>query len=88
MNATVKNELAPDFEQHRSYLRLQAEMQLSPRLKVKEAPSDIVQQAMLEAHRDLKDFRGKTDAELPAWLRRILTNNLAELARRYILRAA
>jgi len=83
MNATVKNDAAPDFEQHRNYLKLQAEMQLSPRLKVKEAPSDIVQQAMLEAHRDLKEFRGKTDIELQAWLRMILTNNLAELARRY-----
>ena len=83
MNATTENDAAPDFEQHRSYLRLQADMQISPRLKVKEAPSDIVQQAMLEAHRDLKDFRGKTDIELRAWLRRILTNNLAELARRY-----
>ena len=83
MNATATNDAAPDFEQFRSYLRLQAEMQLSPRLKVKEAASDIVQQAMLEAHRDLKDFRGKTDVELRAWLRVILTNNLTEVARRY-----
>ncbi len=83
MNASATNDATPDFEQFRSYLRLQAEMQLSPRLKLKEAPSDIVQQAMLEAHRDLKDFRGKTDIGLRAWLRMILTNNLTELARRY-----
>jgi RNA polymerase sigma-70 factor, ECF subfamily len=83
MKATGKDNAAPDFESHRNYLKLQAEMQLSPRLKVKEAPSDIVQQAMLEAHRDLRDFRGKTDNELRAWLRMILTNNLAEVARRY-----
>lgn len=83
MDMTANGESAPDFEQHRSYLLLQAEMQLSPRLKVKEAPSDVVQMAMLEAHRDLKAFRGKTEIELRAWLRRILANNLAEVARRY-----
>lgn len=83
MSETAKYESAPDFERHRSFLKLQADMQLSPRLSVKEAPSDIVQRAMLEAHRDLKDFRGKTDIELRAWLRKILTNNLAEVARRY-----
>ena len=83
MNATAKNESAPDFERHRSYLKLQAEMHLGPRLSVKKDASDIVQEAMLEAHRDLKDFRGKTDIQLRAWLRRILTNNLSEVARRY-----
>ena len=83
MNPSGKNDAAPDFEQFRRYLVLQAEMQLSPRLKVKEDPSDIVQEALMEAHRDLKDFHGKTEIELRAWLRRILTNNLADKARRY-----
>ncbi len=83
MNATAKNDAAPDFEQFRSYLVLQAEMQLSPRLKVKEDSSDIVQEAMLVTYRDLKDFHGKTEIELRAWLKRILTNNLADKARRY-----
>ncbi len=73
----------PDLEQFRSYLRLLAELQLNPRLRVKEGVSDIVQQTMLDAHRDFGDFRGKSDLELRAWLKMILTHNLQTVARRY-----
>ena len=40
-------------------------------------PSDIVQQTLLKAHENLNGFRGKTDAELQAWLRAILAQQLA-----------
>jgi RNA polymerase sigma-70 factor (ECF subfamily) len=73
----------PELEQYRSYLKLLADLQLSPQLKAKEDASDIVQQTMLEAHRDLGGFHGKTDAELRAWLKTILTNNLLTVARHY-----
>lgn len=82
MSIRVEN-AAPDLEQYRSYLRLLAELQLNPRLRVKEGASDIVQQTMLDAHRDLAGFRGKTDLEMRAWLKRILTHNLLTVARRY-----
>ena len=42
-----------------------------------------MQQTLLEAHRDFQGFRGQTDAELRAWLKTILTNNLISLTRRY-----
>ena len=57
-----------DLEQYRDYLKMLADMQLNPRLRVKEGDSDIVQQTMLDAHRDFPDFQGKTEVELRAWL--------------------
>lgn len=83
MENSNKDDKAPDLEQYRNYLKLLADLQLSPRLRAKEGASDIVQQTMLDAHRDLADFRGKSEVELRAWLKMILTNNLLTLARRY-----
>ncbi len=47
------------------------------------APSDLVQQTLLEAHRDFDGFQGQHESELLAWLRRILAHNLFNEARRY-----
>lgn len=72
-----------DLDRYRSYLWLQAEIELSPRLRVKEDASDIVQQTLLEAHRDLPAHRGQTEAELVGWLETILAHNLLNAFRRY-----
>src|SRR5262245_45101132 len=69
------------LQPHRDYLALLARAQLDPRWQAKVSPSDLVQQSLLEAHRDADQFRGTTDAELRAWLRRILARNLANVAR-------
>src|SRR5207244_6997370 len=53
------------------------------RLQGKVAPSDLVQETFLEAHRDFGQFRGGTEKELMAWLRQILVTNFANLVRRY-----
>ena len=83
MTVSADQNANPDLEQYRSYLKLLADLQLNPHLKVKEDASDIVQQTMLEAHRDFKGFRGKTESELRAWLTSILTNNVVSVARHY-----
>lgn len=72
-----------DLNRFRSFLRLLAEIELGPRLRVKEDASDIVQQSLLEAHRDLPAYRGQTEAELVGWLKTILARNLLNAARHY-----
>ena len=70
------------LEQYRDYLRILARLQLDPRMRGALDPSDVVQQTLLKAHENLKGFRGKTDAELQGWLRAILAQQLALLARK------
>ena len=65
------------------WLKVLARMQWESRFGGKFDPADLVQQALLEAARDLEHFRGQTEAELAAWLRRILAHVLAHEIRRY-----
>jgi RNA polymerase sigma-70 factor (ECF subfamily) len=76
----TRNDL-PDLNQFRGYLHVLAEVELSPRLRSKVDASDIVQQSLMEAHQGLAAFRGRSEAELAAWLRMILTRNLLNTVR-------
>lgn len=67
----------------RDYLRVLARLGLDPRLRAKVDESDVVQQSLLEAHRDWDQFRGTTEAERFAWLRQVLARNLSNLLRDY-----
>src|SRR6516162_5798089 len=78
---------ARPLEAYRDYLRLLARIQLVLRLQAKMDASDIVQQAILQAHEGRTQFRGTTEAEKLAWLRAILANVLAAAARRFDTRA-
>src|SRR5262249_41373286 len=71
------------FTRYHNYLRLLAQTQLGRQLRTKCDPSDIVQQTLLEAHRDFAAFQGHQEGELLAWLRRILAHNLFNEARHY-----
>jgi RNA polymerase sigma-70 factor (ECF subfamily) len=64
------------LELYRNYLTVLATTQISPRLRRRMAPSDLVQETMLAAHRDFAQFRGESERELLAWLRQILINCL------------
>jgi RNA polymerase sigma-70 factor (ECF subfamily) len=70
-----------ELQRYRGYLRVLAEIELGRRWRSKVDPSDIVQQSLLEAHQDRAALKGRTDAELAAWLRTILARNLLNTAR-------
>jgi RNA polymerase sigma-70 factor (ECF subfamily) len=70
-----------DLGDYRDYLHLLARLQLDPRLGAKVDASDLVQQTLLEAHRGLAGFRGRSQQELMAWLRQILAHVMANAVR-------
>ena len=71
------------FELCRRYLGFVARSQVESWLRVKVDASDLVQQTMLEAHRDFDGFQGASEKEWLAWLRKILSHNAADFVRRY-----
>jgi RNA polymerase sigma-70 factor, ECF subfamily len=71
------------FQQYMPWLKLLARVQVESRFQAKFDPSDIAQQAMLEAVKAFPQFRGSTEAELRAWLRQVLAHALAHEIRRY-----
>ncbi|WP_152050608.1 sigma-70 family RNA polymerase sigma factor [Tautonia marina] len=52
-------------------------------VQAREAPSDIVQETIVEAQRDLDRFHGMTEKEMRGWLRRVLKRNIQNLHLKY-----
>jgi len=65
------------------YLTLLARVEVGRRLQGKLDPADLVQDTFLEAHRHFSGFRGTTEPEFAAWLRRILAGVLSNTVRHY-----
>jgi RNA polymerase sigma-70 factor (ECF subfamily) len=71
------------LETCRDYLLRVANDELDSRLQGKVGASDIVQESLIQAQRDMPVFRGTTEPELLAWLRGILLNDLNDVRRRF-----
>lgn len=74
------------FTRYRNYLHLLAQAQMGRHLRARCDASDLVQQTLLEAHRDFGTFQGRHEPELLGWLRRILAHNLFNVARHFSAR--
>ncbi len=69
------------LESYRHYLRLLARVQLCKNVQVRVSPSDVAQEAIVAAQKAFPRFRGETEKELVAWLRKVLASRLADAAR-------
>lgn len=72
------------LELYRHYLGLLARAQTGRRLQGKVDPADILQETYMVASRDFGRFRGGSEGELLAWLRRILAGVVANQVRHYL----
>ena len=72
------------LESYSNYLTLLARVQIGRRIQGKVDAGDVVQEVFLEVHRQFEHFRGTTEAEFVAWLRKILAGQLALTLRRYL----
>jgi RNA polymerase sigma-70 factor (ECF subfamily) len=67
-----------DLEQYRSALWLLADVQLARHRQLGLDADDLVQKTFVKALRDREQFRGSTEAERFAWLRKILHNTFLD----------
>ena len=68
---------------YRAYLCFLARDGIGTGLQGKVAASDLAQDVLLSAQRDFPGFRGQSERELLAWLRRMLANRIVDYARKY-----
>src|SRR5438034_603204 len=79
-----RDSLGALLELYRNYLHLLARTQIDLHLQGRADASDLVQETFLDACRDFGQFRGQTEVELVAWLRKILVYNLARLVQKQV----
>jgi RNA polymerase sigma-70 factor (ECF subfamily) len=71
------------LESYRGYLLMLARLQMDASLRGIIDPSDVVQQTLLRAHQRGEQFRGQSDGERAAWLRKILARSMIDALRKY-----
>lgn len=71
------------FARWRPLLWLQARRQLGSEVSARVDANDVVQEALTQAFQDLGQFRGQSEGEWVAWLRRLATGHAAKARRQH-----
>jgi RNA polymerase sigma-70 factor (ECF subfamily) len=69
---------------HRSRLRTMVGVRLDPRVAARVDPSDVVQEALLEAHRRLGKYLREPPLPFYPWLRQLTWDRLVHLHQRHV----
>src|SRR5260370_41757053 len=72
------------LNRHRAYLRRLIELRLDPKLRARVDPSDVVQEAQMEAHRRLGDYVKRPARPFRLWLRQIAFDRLLIMRRHHV----
>jgi RNA polymerase sigma-70 factor, ECF subfamily len=72
------------LDRHRGALEVQARLQVGRRLRAKLDFEDLMQELSLEAHRDIAQFRGRSEGEFIGWLRKVFATIVSNQVRRYL----
>lgn|SRR5262249_15169212 len=72
------------LERHRPYLLRLVQVRLDPRIRARVDPSDVVQEAQIEAVRRLDDYLERPSLPFRLWLRHIAQDRLLMLRRRHV----
>jgi RNA polymerase sigma-70 factor (ECF subfamily) len=72
------------LDRHRPYLRRLVEVRLDPKMRSRVDPSDVVQEAQLEASRRLNDYLKLPELPFRLWLRQIAYDRLLMLRRHHV----
>lgn len=71
---------------HRDRLKKMVSCRMDPRLAARVSPSDVVQETMITAARDLDSYAQERPMPFYPWLRRLAWNRLMDLQRRHLYR--
>jgi RNA polymerase sigma-70 factor (ECF subfamily) len=72
------------LDRHRSYLRQMVEVRIDPKLRARVDPSDVVQEAQIEALRRLDTYLKQAPMPFRLWLRQIAYDRLLMLRRHHV----
>ena len=72
------------FDRYRDRLRAMVVLRMDPRIAARTDPSDVVQEALIEAHRRLPEFLRDRPMPFYAWLRQLAWQKLVGQYRRHL----
>jgi RNA polymerase sigma-70 factor (ECF subfamily) len=76
--------LAELYSRHRGPLRRMVALRLDHRLNGRVSPSDVLQEAYIDAVKRLGHYLAKPDMPLPGWLRLVVGQRLVEVHRQHL----